>query len=148
MLFRYGVFALIAGCLSLGAPVDASQAKSTHVLKPHAGKCGASAQVTAQAAANNANAAAGADSSPQTSTKSRRHRGKAARAYRYGAYFIPPPPAYMPSILPELTNHGAVQEADSDKPENPYRKYIYERNGNTPEPAQTRKGVVTWGRSS
>lgn len=67
--------------------------------------------------------------------------------YRYKTYFVPPPPAYMPSILPELNRRGVVQAADADvekKPENPYKKYIQTPDGTAPEPVQTRKGVVTW----
>jgi hypothetical protein len=67
--------------------------------------------------------------------------------YRYKTYFVPPPPAYMPSILPELNRRGVVQAADVElekKPENPYKKYVQTPDGAAPEPVQVRKGVVTW----
>jgi hypothetical protein len=80
--------------------------------------------------------------SPGSVQSHKRHH----RYYRYGAYFIPPPPAYMPSILPELSG-GEV--AAVKKPENPYRKYIYSRQGyEIPQPAQRRKGVTVWTASS
>ena len=71
--------------------------------------------------------------------------------YRYKTYFVPPPPAYMPSVLPEL--HRGVpssQVADDDasddavRAENPYKKYVRTPGGDAPEPVQERKGVVTW----
>lgn len=52
-----------------------------------------------------------------------------------GAYFVPPPPPYAPSILPE--NLSRVRTTDSVEqnaevaekpPENPYRKYIFTRD--------------------
>lgn len=53
-----------------------------------------------------------------------------------GAYFVPPPPPYAPSILPETQsyNMGAVQQIEKTAeiaekpPENPYKKYIFTRD--------------------
>ena len=72
-----------------------------------------------------------------------------------GAYFIPPPPAYMPSILPELYAQHTVVEAEEEelepiavaeaaKPKNPYVKYFYTRDSSAPKPVQNRSGVSTW----
>lgn len=75
----------------------------------------------------------------------KRHR---ARPHHMG--LVPPPPAYMPSILPELAvkHNGLTQVADAriveKKPENPYKKYINTPFGETPMPVQSRKGVSTW----
>ncbi|MBY0358044.1 MAG: hypothetical protein K2W82_08595 [Candidatus Obscuribacterales bacterium] len=69
---------------------------------------------------------------------------KQSKRYSYGAYFVPPPPAYMPSILPELqvsARHGVA----ATQSQNPYKRYIYTPVGmNEPQPVQVRKGVVTW----
>ena len=68
--------------------------------------------------------------------------------YHYKTYFVPPPPAYMPSILPELAQRGYTQQSGDaqlvKKPENPYKKYVHTPDGDAPEPVQVRKGVVTW----
>ncbi len=52
-----------------------------------------------------------------------------------GAYFVPPPPPYAPSILPENVSHSrvinqseTVQEVAEKPPENPYKKYIFTRD--------------------
>jgi len=52
-----------------------------------------------------------------------------------GAYFVPPPPPYAPSILPEnMTHSRVISEADTTSeiaekpPENPYKKYIFTRD--------------------
>jgi hypothetical protein len=65
-----------------------------------------------------------------------------ARRHSPGAYFVPPPPPYAPSILPErLVRHAAaaqVEDAEAVKPpENPYAKYIFTRNaGDMPRVVQ------------
>lgn len=90
--------------------------------------------------------------STASSTKSKKYSKKATLSHkRRSAWLIPPPPAYMPSILPELMVRHAAQPAREDvaneedkKPENPYKKYIYTPSGSVPEPVQTRKGVATW----
>lgn len=52
-----------------------------------------------------------------------------------GAYFVPPPPPYAPSILPENVAHARVinqsdtiPEVAEKPPENPYKKYIFTRD--------------------
>jgi len=54
-----------------------------------------------------------------------------------GAYFVPPPPPYAPSILPEnMTHSRVITESDTTAtteiaekpPENPYKKYIFTRD--------------------
>lgn len=65
---------------------------------------------------------------------------------------IPPPPAYMPSILPELYfkgNPSSATEAEENeivagKPSNPYAKYFYSRDNEVPKAVQVRSGVTTW----
>lgn len=71
-----------------------------------------------------------------------------------GAYFVPPPPAYMPSVLPELYAHRNVERVEdseeeevavvAEKPKNPYVKYFYSRDEHAPKPVQSRNGVSTW----
>lgn len=78
------------------------------------------------------------------------HRGGKHRRYQRTAGFVPPPPAFMPSILPEMAARrmqgfdGASADVEVIKPENPYVKYIHTPEGVAPTPLQTRKGVVTW----
>ncbi len=88
--------------------------------------------------------------SHQAGTRAKKTTRHNARHYRYGAYFVPPPPANMPSILPELAVRGASGESiEVKKPVNPYKKYIYSRDGyEAPAPVEVRKGVTTWSRSS
>jgi hypothetical protein len=58
----------------------------------------------------------------------------------------------MPTILPELVArrmHGQNVEVDGDdaeeqKPANPYVQYIHTPTGDAPEPLESRKGVVIW----
>ena len=58
---------------------------------------------------------------------------------------VPPPPAYMPSILPELT---IAQEKAAPKPPNPIKKYIYTREGyEEPTPVKPNKHVTYWNSS-
>lgn len=65
-------------------------------------------------------------------------RAPASRGY----YFVPPPPAYMPSILPELK---AIEELESAKPADPAKKYIYTREGyEDPMPVRPNKHVTYW----
>ncbi|MBI4533239.1 MAG: hypothetical protein HY711_04760 [Candidatus Melainabacteria bacterium] len=60
-----------------------------------------------------------------------------------GTYFVPPPPAYMPSILPELK---ATEDLESAKPADPAKKYIYTREGyEDPTPVRPNKHVTYWG---
>jgi|ERR1700733_8943412 hypothetical protein len=75
--------------------------------------------------------------------------------HRYSNYFVPPPPAYVPSILPErMMNTGAsasTEEAAADPDESeayPYKKYIYTRQGSdAPRVVQPNKYVTYWNRT-
>jgi hypothetical protein len=64
------------------------------------------------------------------------------------AGLIPPPPAYMPCVLPELYYHGTASGVSeygaAEKKENPYKAYVSTPNGDAPEAMSSRKGVVTW----
>ena len=86
--------------------------------------------------------------------KAAHHGARVASKYHYKTYFVPPPPAVMPSILPELTARrmqgldDAVAEGEEKKPENPYNKYIHTPEGDAPAPLATRKGVVIWAKRS
>ncbi len=88
--------------------------------------------------------AVGTTNTPKSLKKTNNHKIARAHKYKYGAYFVPPPPAYMPSILPELSMsnyHAPV----SQTAESPYSKYIYARNGyGDNAPVATRSGVTTW----
>ena len=62
-------------------------------------------------------------------------KSKRQAAAGRGAYFVPPPPPYAPSILPEnMTHSRVINDADTipevaeKPPENPYRKYIFTRD--------------------
>lgn len=58
---------------------------------------------------------------------------------------VPPPPAYMPSILPELK---VAQKTLVHKPVNPVKKYIYTRDGyEDPTPVKTNEHVTYWNSS-
>lgn len=66
------------------------------------------------------------------------------RAYSY-EYIVPPPPAYMPSILPELKQKTARPEAPAKPKEDPAKKYIYTRAGyEEPRPVRPNKHVTYW----
>ena len=71
-----------------------------------------------------------------------------ARHYRSAA-LIPPPPAYMPCVLPELYYRGTASgvteiSSSEEKKENPYSQYVKSPAGEAPEALASRKGVVTW----
>lgn len=70
----------------------------------------------------------------------------ASRGIRAG--LVPPPPAYMPTILPELYYRGGVQQHVSTtaekKEENPLSQYVQNRSGEEVKAISTRKGVSTW----
>lgn len=70
----------------------------------------------------------------------------ASRGIRAG--LVPPPPAYMPTILPELYYRGGVQQATTTavekKEENPLTQYVQNRSGEEVKAISTRKGVSTW----
>lgn len=69
-----------------------------------------------------------------------------------GAYMVPPPPPYIPGVLPEAyMKYGSgsgITEIAVAKKENPYKKYVQTPNGDAPEPLQQRKGVSTWSNRS
>lgn len=78
---------------------------------------------------------------------------KSTRVYR-SARLVPPPPAYMPSILPELyyrQHHQQVEApavADAalteETAEPPLKKYFYSATDEDVTPVQQRSGVSTW----
>lgn len=75
-------------------------------------------------------------------------KAKRQSASGRGAYFVPPPPPYAPSILPENAVHARAQqettatEIAEKPPENPYRKYIFTRD------ASDMPRVVKYGRTT
>lgn len=95
--------------------------------------------------ANHKDVKAGAKPASIKVTHAKKSGQKKKRAHHYGAYFVPPPPAYMPSILPELQGSYRRTDVLAEKPENPYGRYIYSRDGSeVPSPVQARNGVTTW----
>lgn len=78
---------------------------------------------------------------------------KSTRKVYRSARLVPPPPAYMPSILPELyyrqhTKQQAPAVADAalgeEAPEEPMKKYFYSATDEDVKPLQQRSGVSTW----
>ncbi len=79
---------------------------------------------------------------------------KATRRVYRSARLVPPPPAYMPSILPELyyRQHHTQQQAPAvadaalgeEAPEEPMKKYFYSATDEDVKPLQQRSGVSTW----
>lgn len=75
---------------------------------------------------------------------------KRSSTHRMRAAFLPPPPAYMPSILPEsyyrygVTQAVAASAPQQQKIENPLNKYVYNRTGEEVKAINTRKGVSNW----
>ncbi len=57
----------------------------------------------------------------------RKHSGVCSR-YRYGSYFVPPPPAYMPSILPELRTADNIDSPEPPRPADPSSRYVFYRD--------------------
>lgn len=92
-------------------------------------------------------------SATQSRVVSKAHRTAARtgrpRHYRSAA-LIPPPPAYMPCVLPELYYRGTasgvteIATTAGEKKENPYAQYVKSAAGDAPEALASRKGVVTW----
>lgn len=88
---------------------------------------------------------------PSTAQKSK----KKAAPRKIARGFVPPPPAYMPSILPELYYKHDADEAEIDEAEekpvkkvNPYAKYFYSSSNEVPKAVQARSGVSTWSYSN
>jgi hypothetical protein len=71
-----------------------------------------------------------------------------SRRHAPGTYLVPPPPAYMPAILPELKGvdpNGNPVAMEPPKPKNPYKKYVFTAEGHDdPLPTTQRKGVSYW----
>jgi len=61
-----------------------------------------------------------------------------------GHWLVPPPPAFMPSILPELYyKNGGGKLAH--KPKDRLKKYFYTREGyEDPKPVKTNRYVTYW----
>lgn len=73
-----------------------------------------------------------------------------AKGKKRSNYFVPPPPAYTPSLTPGLY-YGGSKTADgttskAKTPEQKYQKYVYTREGYTaPKPTQPNPYVTYWG---
>jgi hypothetical protein len=104
-----------------------------------------------EAQADAATTKAHKSAAPARSTKHVRiasavHRRGSSRGARVSG-LIPPPPAYMPCVLPELYYHSTssgITEIGVEKKENPYKQYVSTPTGDAPEAMSSRKGVVTW----
>lgn len=82
----------------------------------------------------------------KTSSKKKKRSKKTSKKKR----LVPPPPPYAPSILPELAyarrHKVKTVEEESEKPVNPYAKYIYHRDSQKiPTPVRPNKYVSYWG---
>jgi hypothetical protein len=130
---------------SLAASNLSVDALSQSAQKPLSGVAGSVKAAVGNAAANHTTM------SHKVSKHHARHsvaNHNGGRSYGRSA-LVPPPPAFMPAILPELTarhmrGDDDAANDDADKPENPYKKYVHTPEGNAPAPLQTRKGVVIW----
>jgi hypothetical protein len=85
-----------------------------------------------------------------TSAKTKAHKQiKASHGRLNTTYLVPPPPAYMPSILPELKTAENTESVEPAKPVNPYKKYVYTKEGHEgPPPVQPNKYVTYWNKKS
>lgn len=108
-------------------------------------------------AAKSANSKQVSQKNSQKSPKTATGKAKPRRAASHIAHrLVPPPPAYMPSILPELYYKGDIEEEEEVdgepstntaaviKPKNPYAKYFYSADHSVPKAVQARSGVSTW----
>ena len=110
------------------------------------------ANSTGSAAAANQNIAGHNSGTVVKSAKSNLQKAKKKIHLVARHALVPPPPAYMPSILPELymRNTNIVAEAateddsENSPPVNPYAKYVYNRHEEAPKPVQSRNGVSVW----
>jgi hypothetical protein len=87
---------------------------------------------------------ASADAAPAKAKKASHRAGR-------GSYFVPPPPPYQPSILPEMSSAGESDSVASveTKTVKPYSKYIYVRNqSDAPRVVQHNKYVTSWSGAS
>jgi len=86
----------------------------------------------------------------------RKRTVRSSKKYRASG-LVPPPPAYAPSILPEIVysryrhrNHHKVETADENKEpkaSDTYSKHFYTREGDEdPEPVKPNKYVTYWGK--
>jgi hypothetical protein len=132
---------VVAGFLAAVAiSLFLSEAETNAATSSKARKCTAATQKKSSATVSGQKAGA------RVAHATNQH-GRHART----AGLIPPPPAYMPCILPELyyrnTGSGVTEVATTVvKKENPYKQYVSTPNGDAPEALSTRKGVVTWNR--
>lgn len=86
--------------------------------------------------------------SQSASARTKRHT-KPVAGQMAGAYFVPPPPPYTPSILPEYgissMLDAQIQGNATAKVESPYSKYIYTRNpADAPQIVQPNKYITYW----
>jgi hypothetical protein len=87
---------------------------------------------------------ASADAAPAKAKKASHKAGR-------GSYFVPPPPPYQPSILPEMSGAGEEDSvaAAETKTVKPYSKYIYVRNqSDAPRVVQQPNKYVTYWRGA
>jgi hypothetical protein len=87
-------------------------------------------------------------------------KGKGKARPRTGhAYLVPPPPAYAPSILPEMrrsqqahptgTTNRLVEEADASEAQPEQApKYIYSTTGQEPKAVKQNRYVTIWNSKS
>ncbi|HEY9775519.1 MAG TPA: hypothetical protein V6C81_17265 [Planktothrix sp.] len=90
--------------------------------------------------------AIGISADAQTTKVTKRKTTHSGRIGR-GSYFVPPPPPYQPSILPEMNGASASisPAVQAPKPENPYSKYVYTRNAaDAPTIIQPNRYVTVW----
>jgi len=109
-----------------------------------AGASGAEAKPSAPAETKRPQAAIKAHKSVQVKHSVRKI------AYAGKHWFVPPPPPYTPTMLPELqysqmTASPSPVKEESSEDQNPYSKYIYTRSGyDAPRRVQPNKYVTVW----
>ncbi|MCA9801275.1 MAG: hypothetical protein KC777_04780 [Cyanobacteria bacterium HKST-UBA02] len=112
-----------------------------------------------QAAIAGQTATAGKSTHKTTSHSKKTAKKKAVRSTKKhrASGLVPPPPAYAPSILPEIVysryrhrNHRKVETAEESKEpkaSDTYSKHFYTREGDEdPEPVKPNKYVTYWGK--
>ncbi len=140
MQIRYFLIAYIS--IFFGASISGAFEKAVAAPGGSATKSGAAARQITQKQSKTANI-----TSRQAKNTALRKKSVARAANR----LVPPPPAYMPTILPELYFRKVVDsQAESSenaveaKPANPYNKYFYSADNAVPKAVQARSGVTTW----